>query len=79
LEWIGVLLPCTEPGKSDKPSDVFNIADTGSAAENSMVGGVRAGLTGCSERIADLETQSVVPQANSLVAKAGCARAGQYV
>jgi hypothetical protein len=73
------LLPCLDKGKSGKPADLFEIADTGRALENSMVGGKKGGLTGCSERIADLEMQSVVPQANSLVATAGCARAGQYV
>jgi hypothetical protein len=71
--------PCTELGKRDKPADLFETAETGSVLENSMEGGAAVGLTGCSERIADLEMQSVVPQANSLAAAAGGARAGQYV
>jgi hypothetical protein len=73
------LRPLTEAEKRDKPADLFEIADTGSALENSRKGGTRGGLTGCSEMIADLDMQSVVPQANSFVARAGCARSGQYV
>jgi hypothetical protein len=73
------LRPKTEVEYSDKPADLLETAETGSALENSMVGGITGGWAGSSARIAALEMQSVVPQANSPMRCAGCFMSGQYV
>jgi hypothetical protein len=78
-EWIVGLRPYAETFNIDKPADLFEMAETGSALENSMVGGNRGVSAGCNARIAALEMQSVVPQAILLAATAGCASSGQYV
>jgi hypothetical protein len=58
------LPPGTEVGNSEKPADLFEMVATGSALENSIEGGTTGGWMGCSAKIAALEMQSAVPQAN---------------
>jgi hypothetical protein len=78
-ERIVGLPPYPEPESIDKLADLLEMAEMGSSLENSMVGGIRGDSVGCSETRAALEMQSVVPQAELLVATAGCVRSGQYV
>jgi hypothetical protein len=66
-DWDVAVRPRTGPGNTAEPADDFEMADTGNALEKSTDGVTRGGWTGCNARIAALEMQSVVPQANSPV------------
>jgi hypothetical protein len=68
---IVALLLSSEPENIDNPDDLFEMADTGIALENSMEGGTGGGWIGCSDRMAALEMQSVEPHTKSPEVRAG--------
>jgi hypothetical protein len=61
------LRPSAAAADEDEPGELVTTADTGTAEEKRIEGGMVLALRGCSARTAALEVQSVVPQAFSPV------------